>query len=281
MAGNLPIVILDKHKAVRNCSSDMEIISLELDILGEPAHFKVGVTQNQARLADIVPLARTVSRRVTDIVIERIRRSGHDVPCRTGCSACCNYLVSLSVPEAFRLREDILAMPESLRRLMQQSCYSAAQRILKQRPPKSFSSQMIPGMLEGPVELNMVANWYKNLKQSCPFHYEGTCIIYEHRPLACREHFVKGSARACSGERGTAEVIQIPVQMVCALAQLASELEGRSVEAVMMPLALVYCEENVERDKRTWPEATMVQRFVKIVEVMLEAREQMDAIGQY
>ncbi len=114
----------------------------------------------------------------------------------------------------------------------------------------------------------MVASWYTNLKLACPFHYKGICTIYEQRPLACREHFVKGSARACRGGRGTAEVVQMPVQMVDALAQLASELEGTGVEAVMMPLVLVWYEENPRRGRWTWPAAMMAQRFVEIVRKM-------------
>lgn len=66
----------------------------------------------------------------------------------------------------------------------------------------------------------------------------------------------------------TAEVVEMPVQMVDALAQLASELEGTGVEAVILPLALFWAQENVERAKQTRPAAMMVERFVEIVKVM-------------
>jgi len=56
--------------------------------------------------------------------------------------------------------------------------------------------------------------------------------------------------------------------MVDALAQLASELEGTSVEAVMLPLALFWAQENVERSRQTWPAVMMIQRFVEILKAM-------------
>jgi len=215
-----------------------------------------------------VPLAQAICTKITDAVVERIRSDGGRIPCSKGCSACCSSLVPLSVPEALRLREAILAMPESQRRLMQQSCLLVAQRILKRKPPKSFVGQTTGTSPNSLAEWNMIASWYTNLNLACHFYYKGVCTIYEQRPLACREHFVKGSARACRGGRGTAEVVEMPVQMVDALAQLASELEGTDVKAVMLPLALFWAQENVERAKQTWPAAMMVERFVEIVKAM-------------
>jgi hypothetical protein len=53
-----------------------------------------------------------------------------------------------------------------------------------------------------------------------------------------------------------------------ALAQLASELEDTNVEAVILPLVLVWCEENLQRAGRTWPAVMMVRRFAEIVKTM-------------
>ena len=40
---------------------------------------------------------------------EIARLNGATIPCGEGCSACCNYLVPLAVPEVFRLREEMAA----------------------------------------------------------------------------------------------------------------------------------------------------------------------------
>ena len=267
MAENLPIMVLGQSEGVADCGG-AAIIGLELDIPGEPVHFRIGVTERQARLADIVPLARMVSAKITDAVVEKTRRDGGRIPCRKGCSACCSSLVPLSVPEVFRLREEILAAPTYQRRLMLRACLLAARRILNRRPPRLFVGQTTRSSSDSLAEPNVVSNWYASLKVTCPFHYKGVCTIYEQRPLACREHFVKGSARACRGGRGTAEVVEMPIRMTEALGQLASELEGTRAEAVMMPLAVVWCEENLQRHERTWPAAMMVERFVDIVRAM-------------
>jgi len=203
-------------------------------------------------LADIVPLARTVCTQITDVVVESIRSDGGRIPCCKGCSACCKPgLVPLSVPQALRLKEEILAAPAYRRESMSRACLLAARRILSQKPPKPFIRQTAEASAVSQADLNLLSSWYASLNMVCPFLYNRVCTIYEQRPLACREHFVKGSARACKGQRGVAEVVGTPLQVPNALAQLASELEGTSVEAVILPLALVWCEDNQQRAERT------------------------------
>ena len=50
------------------------------------------------------------------------------------------------------------------------------------------------------------------------------------------------------------------------LGQLAAELEGTTVEAVMLPLVTVWYENNIERNKQTRPSEMMVKRFGELVE---------------
>jgi len=79
-----------------------KVIGLELDIFGETLNFHIGIGNGRAKLADIVPLARTLCSNITDLVVQRARRDGGRVPCDKGCSSCCSRcLVPLSVPEPF------------------------------------------------------------------------------------------------------------------------------------------------------------------------------------
>jgi Fe-S-cluster containining protein len=246
-----------------------EVIGLELNILGKELSFHIDVGHGQARLADIVPLARTLSTEITNAVVESIHSDGGNIPCCKGCATCCGpYLVPLSVPEVLRLKEEISAAPQHQRQSMFRACLLSAKRILSQKPPTSLMSQTTESSRFSSAELELVSNWYADLKLTCPFLYNNVCTIYKQRPLACREHFVKGSADACVDEHSTAKVVEIPVQVTNALAELASELEGTSVEAVILPLVFPWCEENAGRAERTWPAVMMVKRFFEIVRKM-------------
>lgn len=252
-------------------NSGNKVIGLELDILGETLNFRISVGEGSAKLADIVPLARTHCDRITEIVVRRTLSNRSRIPCSKGCSACCSrYLVPLSVPEALRLKEEIDAAPAYQRELMLRACLREARLILSHKPPEPFISQTEEVSPVKSVDLNLVSNWYTSLKSTCPFLYNHVCSIYEQRPLACREYFITGSAMACGGWRVAAEVLDMPVQLPNVLGQLASELEGTDVEAVILPLAPVWCEENTERAERSWPAEMIVKRFVEIIETMVQ-----------
>lgn len=245
---------------------DGQVVRLVLDVFGEPVDLTIKVKDERARLADIVPLARAVSRKITDEVGEIVRLNGATIPCGKGCSACCNYLVSVAVPEVFRLREEVLQMPFFRQLLIEEGCLSAARRILAERPPASFAEIGTAGAADSAAELLSIAsNWYADFELTCPFLYRRMCTIYEERPMACRECSVTGCSRACARGAGEAEGVYVPARMSEVLARLAGDLEGTNVEGLIMPLALIWGDDNAERDARTWPASLMVDRFVEIV----------------
>ena len=262
-----PITVIEVGgTGLRECGGEGEVVRLILDVLGEPVNVVIGVKDEQARLADIIPLARAVSTEITDKVNEMVRLKGVTLPCGKGCSACCNYLVPLAIPEVFRLRDEVFAMPLVRQLLIEEGCLSAARRILGERPPGSFAELASCGAADSAAELlNTASSWYADFKLSCPFLYKHICTIYEERPMACRECSVTGSSRACAGGAGESEGIYFPARMSEVLGRLASELEATNVEALIMPLALMWADENPQRDERTWPAPLMVERFIKII----------------
>lgn len=263
MIENSAITIVDAAEA---CEGAGQVIGLILDVLGEPVDLVINVRNEQARLADIVPLAREVSTRITDKVNEMVRLNGATIPCGKGCSACCNYLVPLAIPEVFRLRQEVFALPLVRQLLIEQACLSAARRILDERPPASFGEPASVHADGSAAELlNTASSWYADFKLACPFLYNDICTIYEERPMACREYSVTGSSRACADGAGEPQGIHVPVRMSEVLGRLASELEATNVEGLIMPLALMWAGENPRRDERTWPAPLMVERFIEIM----------------
>jgi len=269
MVENPSITVSGESNEVKSHVSEATIIGLELDILDEPVNFRIGVAQRHARLADIVPAARVLSTKLTLAVLDKLRKQEKFVPCRKGCSACCNYLIPLSAPEVFRMREEVLAMPENRRVVVFQSCLDAAKKILDDTPEgfDPYSSTTA----NTPTQVSQLGRWYAALKLPCPFLSDGLCTIYEQRPTACREHIVTGSALLCETEHtDESQLVRMPVSVLEALGQLASDLEGTPIEAVMLPLASPWAQENLQRHKRTWPAVMMVERFIEIVKTMAE-----------
>jgi len=267
-----PVTVPGGPNTEQDYRSGATTLSLELDILGEPVCFDIKVENRPVRLPDIAPLAQTLSTRLATATLDRLFARGEYVPCSKGCSACCSsYLVPLSVPEAFRLVEELSAMPVSQGRTLTQSSLDAA-KIVLDHMPKDFEMGESTEPNNGSIQLKQLSDWYAGLGLACPFLSDNICVTYEQRPIACREHMVTSSARSCDlASTDEQDVVKIPVSVLECLGRLTAELEESDVEAVMLPLALPWAQENIERSRHTWPAVAVVERFVEILQSTAKA----------
>ncbi len=269
MVKNSPITVLEESESINNLGNGVEIISLDLDIYGEPVQFRIGVEDTQARLADIVPMARSLSARIIQSVQTNLEGNGLAVPCDRGCVVCCHYLTLLSVPEAFRIMDEIIQMPQEQFNNIKQYCLKIAEPYQKQLSKyrgfdKSFNANTISEQ-----QLMEIAEWYFDKKLPCPFLKDELCTIYAQRPIVCREYLVAGSVLQCRAkDDDAARKVRVPVLIANALTFLANDLEHKGQERVAVPCLFDWHEANIKRRNRTWPAVTMVKRFVKIVKVM-------------
>jgi len=268
------ITVLDEPEQTGgSCLRDAEIISFELDVAGKTANFLINVAAKQATLADIVPVARMISTKLALFVLDKLGKDGESVPCRKGCSACCNYLIPLSVPEVFCLRREMLAMPPTRTGVILKSCLAASKDILE----KKFNINKLTK--NGQFQKERLSRWYAGLKMSCPFLSDGLCALYEQRPIACREHIVTSLPSSCEIKKtNDPEVVCMPISVLDVLGQFAADLEQIAIQAVMLPLALPWAQNNLERSHRSWPAVTMVKRFVEILEDTAVKNSTMPAI---
>jgi Fe-S-cluster containining protein len=210
----------------------------------EPSSIYIETHCEKARLSDLVPLARGIS----DVVCKQVRRQmrlrGEEVPCRKGCAECCKYLVPVSTPEASRITEDILALPALARRQLLASLVEAARVVLAS-----------PTFASSPDGLSL---WYSDLEIACPMLKDYACSQYAGRPLACREHLTVGPSCARGNE---VRVVEMPVSVVRALADVAAKVEGTQPEAIILPLVPAWYESNSVRAMRSWPAEVLAEGF--------------------
>jgi Fe-S-cluster containining protein len=158
-------------------------------------------------------------------------------------------------------------MPAKQGRVVVQSLLEAAKKVLDNMPGGFDVNDSTK--INGQDQMRQVSRWYSSLKLSCPFLSDGLCTAYEQRPISCREHVVTGSALLCEDKfKYESRVVPMPVSIVESLGQMTAELEQSDIEAVMLPVALPWSEENPERDEQRWPAVQMVEKFVEIVETM-------------
>lgn len=253
-------------EAAEGRAEDGDIVEVTLPTTDAPETVLVHAPDGPARLSDIVPLARALADRIIASARGRLERDGTPVPCRVGCDACCRYLVPISVPEAFRLREEVFALPASERHEVIEHFISASQQVLNAAPPDVGDYAHSPGRFGEGDRLGRIAHWYTSLGVGCPLLHEAACSVYPQRPLVCREYLVTCSPAECRRpEAAGACSVRLPASVAESLAQLAAEVEGTDPEAVILPLALLWTQENRDRGERTWPAGELVSRLGDIL----------------
>ena len=269
MFNTVPITVLGEDITKKNLDEDSEIIGLELAISGRQLDFRIAAGGN-AKLADIVPAARVICGKITDILTEKMNHDGIYIPCHKGCYACCNYLVSLSAPEIFRFKQEIFPKSKYSPDTMLRTYLLSARQLIKHRPPEQLTNRLSPNASNALDDFNPLSRWYASLNLTCPFLYSRQCSIYHQRPLVCREHFVTGAAQGCRKNSSKAQAVELPIRMGNILCRLTKELCDVD-DTVMMPLALAWYEENKQLDERTWPAEIIAKLFVEIIEETVPA----------
>jgi len=192
--------------------------------------------------------------------------SGFAIPCRKGCALCCQYLISLSVPEAFRLVREIMMMPLGQREKVMNRCFQISQWFQKQLGDCYAAKKPSNGDNLNPQQLKEILERYFREEISCPFLHDDVCTIYSLRPMVCREHLVAGSTSTC-GNNGTSNSpkVQIPVRIEIALKLMTSKLEQTKQESIVLPCVFDWFLNNKKRCNRVWPTRILVEHFVKAI----------------
>ena len=173
-------------------------------------------------------------------------------------------MIPLSIPEIFSLNQRILTMSPESRYKIQKALLDAAGKILKEKPENLDTGESTQNSSQ--IQLNQLNKWYASLEMQCPFLSDNLCSIYHQRPLACGEHIVTSIPSFCKIKSNNApEVIELPISILETLALMTAELLQSKSEAVMLPLALPWAQENLDLAQRSWPAKTMVEKFVQIV----------------
>jgi Fe-S-cluster containining protein len=267
MSDDVPIILLDKSTAtVARRSTNMNITELSLDVLGEPVQAYIGFLDGSATLADVVPMARLLSTWIGQVFQRGLSSNGTAVPCRKGCAVCCYYLVSLSVPEAFRLMKEVMVMSSNVREDVMASCLNMTTGLQKYLSRYYMLNKSQKADNLDYYQVKEISDWYFRQQWPCPFLCNNVCTIYEQRPIVCREHMVAGSSLTCQTD-GTHDAIetQTPIGIEIALKLLSSALEQTHYESVPLPCVFDWYHANAGRSDRTWPAKVLVENFIEAV----------------
>ncbi|MCF7954161.1 MAG: YkgJ family cysteine cluster protein [Phycisphaerae bacterium] len=216
---------------------------------------------DEAYLSDLVPVTHQVCDTIIRLAADNETENGPEISCKKGCAQCCSYLVSLSSAEAFYLQKQILSLPGEKRKPILHSFLRAARKIAANKIPPVNTT----GMDES-QRLESISNWYQKLDIKCPFIVDNTCSQYNARPLVCREHMVTSPPRACRPFSGMfTSTVELPISTAETLMEISNNIESTTEEAILLPLAMVWCNSNAQRGEKKHPAALLAKQFIKAI----------------
>jgi Fe-S-cluster containining protein len=222
---------------------------------------------NEATLSDLVPIAHQVCDKINQLAIESEIEKGGGIACKKGCASCCSYMVSVSSAEAFYLQKQILLMSGERRRSILHSFLKAARMIAANKVPPTCN----PKASESET-LKAISKWYQKLNIKCPFLEDNACSEYNSRPLACREHLVTSPPKACYPSSGMlASSLELPISTAETLMHISNSVESTIDEAVVLPLAMVWCNSNTERAEKKYSTTLLAEQLINEVSIKTPA----------
>jgi Fe-S-cluster containining protein len=197
------------------------------------------------RLSD---LARSVLRLDDEIVALGLKKH---LPvlgppsCKKGCTACCDQLVPISIPEAFMIHDLVSELSETRQEAVLTRIV-AAEEVLEALSIDSFSL-----MNTGDHSVRQLLVQYSRSGARCAFLENEACSIYTSRPASCREYLVSTPAENCA-KIGEVVVHRIPIsiRMAHALSGVASRVLGNEPMLLPLSFAVNWAEANEEMGQR-------------------------------
>ena len=187
-------------------------------------------------------MARSISGSIVALSTEHAAQQGKTISCRLGCTHCCRQLVPVAPLEAKRLGEVIAALPVEKRAAVLERFQKALSALEEAGliGKKSVQGQraLMSKETDGVAAWNDVSRRYYELRIDCPFLENDACVIYEERPIACREYNAVTPAEMCERFDPGIETLERPVRLGEALTKAGNTVAKTKDLAIALPLVL-------------------------------------------
>lgn len=223
----------------------LSVFTFELGTPEGTLRTSLRIPSEKMRLSD---LARSVLRLDDELVALGVKKHLPVVgppSCKKGCTACCDQLIPVSIPEAFMIHDLVSAMSESQQNEVLSRIVDAEETL----EALGIDAHSLEN--SGDQSVRQLLAQYHRSGVRCPFLENEMCSIYASRPTSCREYFVSSPRENCS-KIGEVVVSRIPIsiRMAQALAGVAARVLGRDAMLLPLSFAINWAEENEEMGQR-------------------------------
>lgn len=219
--------------------------SVHVALSGVEFDMQMTVPAGPVKIRELLPVMRKLTNGLVQIAEDATAEAGKPISCTKGCGECCRMAVPVTLPEAYRLREVIEAMPEPRQSAVRER-FAAAVAHFRAKGLLDRVFQHASDEEEEKQQMR-VLEAYQTEHIACPFLEEESCSIYEERPLICRQFLVTSPAANCANIDGRG-IERLPIVARPSDALIIAEHGDRPGRPGAIPLIrlLEYTEANPE-----------------------------------
>jgi Fe-S-cluster containining protein len=215
-------------------------------------------------LSALMPEAFKLADRIVRKAVKREAKLGLEIPCTRGCTACCRYLVRVSIPEALYIYKRLIESERPWRDEILERFQQAREKLIQNGLAEKLERDLVrqPANVSYDNRLHLLSRQYLALRLACPFLIDEICSIYLWRPVACRQYFVTSPARWCVNPfTKNVRRVSLPLHVTDLLAQGTADVLDEPSRVIALPLAMNWASENQELAKLQWPHQNLESGF--------------------
>ena len=243
---------------------------------GEFLEAEASVPDVDLRVADLLPVLQSLDDAIVASLARQVEAQGRPISCRAGCGACCCQVVPVSEPEAVHVAEVVAAMPEERQAVVRARFDEGIERFERAgllEPLRTVTE------IEDRAERRRVACECFHLGVHCPFLEDGSCSIYPHRPLVCREYLVTSPPAWCGELNHDIVRVRVPVSLCRLLFHFGDGADRGKARLVPMLLALRRAEQGPGAAYQTFPARRLFESILsRLTDTDLRSDESWDPL---
>jgi len=235
--------------------AEQVVVWVSFTVSGQSIKTEITLPKQAVRPSQVVPLFSWFANVVVDSAVQADQAEGRQPSCKVGCMACCLQLIPLSEAEAFHLARVLMELSEDRCRVVQ-ARFEEGRKQLERAGLLEQVRQFAHLEEQDIVPLGLD---YLSQGIPCPFLENGSCSIYEARPISCREFLVTSPAEHCANPTAsTVRRVPLGASVSKAVKSLAGKPEGAMLPWVPLILADEWAEKHTEDSEYLAPELLQV-----------------------
>ena len=153
--------------------------------------------EGEVALVDILPEIFAISNELIAHALSVAGAKGQRASCERGCVSCCYQLIVMSDHEALLLAH-IVSLMEPKEQARIKDALKSMLHVLEKNGLLAEMLDTHANCFSDSERLVEVQRRYWELQLACPFLVEGSCSVYEFRPLVCRQYMVSSPSGCCA-----------------------------------------------------------------------------------